>query len=132
MNNDEWKEKLTPEQYKVMREKGTEAPFSGKYFATKTDATFDCASCGNPLFDGKTKFQSESLGLRGWPSFSEALPGSVKFVPDDSYGMDRTEVVCAKCGGHLGHVFDEVPGEKETKHFCINSCSLDLKKSEGP
>ncbi len=128
MPNDEWRDKLTLEQYKVLREKGTEAPFSGKYFDSKDKGTFACAACGAELFSSDTKFRSDSPGLAGWPSFEDALPGAVNLVPDNSYGMSRTEAVCAKCGGHLGHLFEDVPGEDARKHYCINSCSLDLKK----
>lgn len=110
-----------------MRGMGTEPPFSGKYVDTKTDGTFSCANCGNPLFSGKTKFESKNAGLRGWPSFSEALPGSIKMMPDESYGMHRTEITCAKCGGHLGHLFEDVPGEDQQKHLCVNSCAIELK-----
>ncbi len=106
-----------------MREKGTEAPFTGKYVHEKGSGTYMCAACGNPLFSSDTKFDSGT----GWPSFDEALPGAVKFQKDLSGGMERTEVVCAKCGSHLGHLFDDGP-TKTGKRYCMNSVCLNLKK----
>lgn len=126
MNEEEIKKKLTPEQYAVAREKGTEAPFSGKYVHEKRDGMYTCVVCGNPLFSSDTKFDSGT----GWPSFDEALPGAVKFVEDDSHGMHRTEVTCARCGSHLGHVFDDGPAETTGKRYCLNSVCLDLKPKE--
>lgn len=120
---EEWKEELDPERYSVMREKGTEAPFSGKYVDEKSEGMYTCAACGNELFSSKAKFESGS----GWPSFSEVIEeGNVELKEDISLGMARTEVVCAKCGSHLGHVFDDGPTESG-KRFCINSVCLDLK-----
>jgi peptide-methionine (R)-S-oxide reductase len=119
-----WKEKLNPEQYNVMREKGTELPFTGEYWDTKEKGMYNCAGCGTELFDSSTKFDSGT----GWPSFTEAKEGAVVFAPDNSEGKSRTEVLCAKCGGHLGHVFDDGPMERGGKRFRINSCSVDLKK----
>lgn len=118
---EELKATLTPEQYHVLREKGTEAPFSGKYVHEKTDGTYNCMVCGNPLFTSDTKFDSGT----GWPSFDKAIEGSVKHVTDSSMGMERTEVVCARCGSHLGHVFDDGPTETG-KRYCLNSVCLDL------
>ena len=118
-SNDDWKKKLTPEQYRVLREKGTERAFTGAYWNTKEKGMFQCAACGNQLFSSDTKFDSGT----GWPSFDRAIPGSVREVRDTSAGMERTEVVCAKCGGHLGHVFDDGP-TKTCKRFCINSVAL--------
>jgi peptide-methionine (R)-S-oxide reductase len=123
INDDEWKKKLTLEQYKVLREKATERPFTGKYWNSKEKGMFVCAGCGQKLFSSDSKFDSGT----GWPSFSKALPGSVKFIEDNSLGMSRLEVVCSKCGGHLGHIFDDGPKNKGGKRFCINSCSLDMK-----
>ncbi|MBI4121259.1 MAG: peptide-methionine (R)-S-oxide reductase MsrB [Parcubacteria group bacterium] len=126
---DEWKGELSPEEYTVFRQKGTEAPFSGKLLHEKGDGMYRCAACGNPLFAAEAKFESHAPGLMGWPSFDEALPGAVKFVPDDSSGMHRTEVVCAKCGGHLGHIFPDDSETKTGKHYCINSVCLEhIKK----
>src|SRR5688572_3311730 len=104
-NDQQWREKLTPEQYKVLRQKGTEAPFSGKLLHEDRDGVFACAACQNPLFASSAKFDSGS----GWPSFDQALPGATKTIEDKSLGMSRTEVVCAQCGSHLGHLFDDGP-----------------------
>jgi len=121
MKEEEFKDKLTPEQYAVMREKGTEAAFSGKLLHEKRDGLYRCAACGNALFSSDTKFDSGT----GWPSFDEALPVSTKLVPDDSHGMHRTEVVCAQCNSHLGHLFDDGP-TPTGKRYCLNSVCLDL------
>lgn len=112
---------------KVMWEKGTEPPFSGEYLKTNKKGMYVCKSCGNQLFSSDTKFESNIPGLMGWPSFEDALPGSVEFKEDDSLGMHRTEVVCKKCGAHLGHIFDDKTETKTGKHYCINSVCLDLK-----
>lgn len=124
MDEQEFKKKLTPEQYKVLREKGTEAPFSGKYVSSHEKGMFKCAACGNQLFSSDTKFDSGT----GWPSFDQALPGAVKLERDSSHGMDRTEVLCANCGSHLGHVFDDGPKATTGKRYCINSVCLDLER----
>ena len=124
-NEEEWKKKLTPEQYKILREKGTEAPFSGKLLHEKRDGMYKCAACGNPLFASNAKFDSGT----GWPSFDEALPGAVKFVDDSSHGMKRTEVVCAQCGSHLGHIFDDGPTQSG-KRYCMNSVCLEFGEEE--
>lgn len=116
--------KLTKEQYHVLIERGTEKPFTGKYYEHKEKGMYECAACGNKLFDSNVKFDSGT----GWPSFYDAVPGSVKFIKDNTLGMQRIEVVCAKCNGHLGHVFDDGPEDKTGKRFCINSCSLNFKK----
>lgn len=119
------KAKLTDEQYRVLVEKGTERPFTGKYLDNKEKGKYHCAACGNPLFDSETKFDSGS----GWPSFYDVVDkGNVELVRDSSLGMIRTEVVCANCGGHLGHVFDDGPTDKTGQRYCINSVSLDFKK----
>jgi peptide-methionine (R)-S-oxide reductase len=123
--NQDWKNKLTPEQYAVLREKGTEAPFSGKLLHEKRDGMYKCAACGNPLFPSTAKFDSGT----GWPSFDEALPGAVKFVEDNSHGMKHTEVVCAQCGGHLGHLFDDGP-TPSGKRYCLNSVCLEFGEGE--
>lgn len=124
MGEEEWKKKLTPEQYEVLREKGTEAPFTGKYVNEHAKGMYRCAACGTELFSSDAKFDSGT----GWPSFSE--PANLEHVElreDGSHGMSRTEVVCKTCGGHLGHVFNDGPGPKGQR-FCINSCSIDLAK----
>ena len=122
---EEWKKKLSPEEYKVLRQKGTETPFSGKYVYGKSAGTYNCRACGNPLFSSEAKFDSKT----GWPSFDEALPNAVKHIPDNSIGLERIEIVCAKCGSHLGHVFPDGPTETG-KRYCMNSVCLDLKKEE--
>lgn len=117
---EQWKAKLTPEQYEVLREKGTERPFTGKYWKHFEKGVYVCAACQNPLFTSDAKFDSDC----GWPSFDQAIKGSVKYTTDNSFGMKRIEVTCAKCGGHLGHVFDDGPIETTGKRFCTNSVSL--------
>ena len=122
---DEWREQLTPEQYEVMRRHGTEPPFAGKYTYSKDSGTYRCAACGNELFSSDTKFDSGT----GWPSFTEpAVADAVELHEDRSLGMTRTEVTCARCGGHLGHVFPDGPGP-DGQRYCINSLSLDLDES---
>ncbi len=123
MDQSKMTEKLTPEQEDILKNKGTEAPFSGKYYHLDKDGMYICAACGNPLFDSRTKFDSGS----GWPSFfDQASKSAIREQSDDSHGMHRIEVVCAKCGGHLGHRFDD--GPKPTgKRFCINSLALNFQ-----
>lgn len=120
ISEDPWKAKLTSEQYEVLREKGTERPFTGEYWNHFEKGMYVCAACGNPLFTSDAKFDSDC----GWPSFDQAIEGSVKYTHDNSFGMDRTEVTCAKCGGHLGHVFDDGPVKTTGKRFCTNSVSI--------
>ena len=123
----QWREALTEEQYHVCRERGTERAFSGAYWDTKTAGVYRCTACGEPLFSSQAKFDSGT----GWPSFYEAVSeGAVELHEDTSHGLVRTEVTCAKCGGHLGHVFDDGPSDTTGKRYCINSCSLDFKKEK--
>ncbi|MGB0177186.1 MAG: peptide-methionine (R)-S-oxide reductase MsrB [Owenweeksia sp.] len=119
----EWKALLSPEQFEVLRKAGTERPFTGKYWDNKKPGTYICAACNNVLFSSETKFRSGT----GWPSFYDvATDTSVVDESDMSFGMNRTEVICAKCGGHLGHVFEDGP-EPTGLRYCINSVSLDFK-----
>lgn len=119
---EELKARLTPEQYHVLREKGTEAPGTGKYLHEERDGTYTCVVCGNPLFASTAKFDSGT----GWPSFDQALPGAILEKEDNTMGMTRVETVCAKCGSHLGHVFNDGPTETH-KRYCMNSVCLDLE-----
>jgi peptide-methionine (R)-S-oxide reductase len=126
MSNDEWKSKLTPEQYHVLREKGTEAPGTGALLHNDATGDYVCAGCGNIVFTSDTKYESTTPGLIGWPAFTEAAGNdAVELRPDDSLGMSRTEVVCSNCGGHLGHLFDD-PSSPNGQHYCINSAALDF------
>jgi peptide-methionine (R)-S-oxide reductase len=116
----EWKEILTPEQFRILRQKGTERAYTGEYDKHFEKGRYVCAGCGNLLFDSDTKYNSNC----GWPSFDSAIEGSVLYKPDNSYGMVRTEVLCAKCGGHLGHVFDDGPKKTTGKRYCTNSIAI--------
>lgn len=122
-NEDEIKNMLTPEEYAVLREKGTEAPFSGEFVHKSEDGTYACKVCGNSLFSSDAQFDSGS----GWPSFDQAIPGAIETHSDTSHGMARTEITCARCGSHLGHLFDDGP-TATGKRYCINSVCLDLEE----
>lgn len=123
----QWKEQLTPEQYTVLRQKGNEAPFSGELLYLNKAGRYVCAACGSDLFDSDTKFDSHC----GWPSFYDAKPGAVEFHEDTSHGMHRTEVSCANCGGHLGHIFDDAPDQPTGQRYCISSVSLGFRPRDG-
>ena len=120
----DWRSRLTPEQYKILRQKGTEAPGSGEYVNFYDDGMYHCAACGQTLFSSATKYESTTPGLIGWPAFSEAFENkAVELKEDTSLGMVRTEVVCANCGSHLGHLFED-ESSPNGQHYCINSLSL--------
>lgn len=123
----EWRAQLTPEEYAVLRQHGTERPFTGKYVNTKTPGVYLCAACGQPLFSSDTKFESHS----GWPSFWDVVDkGNVELREDTSYGMRRVEILCSRCGSHLGHVFDDGPRDTTGLRYCINSVSIKLDPNE--
>lgn len=128
-SDEQWRDALTPEQYAVLRQQGTERPFSGQYVDTTTPGVYRCAGCATELFTSSDKFDHGC----GWPSFSDVIgAGAVETVRDSSHGMIRTEVVCAACGGHLGHVFDDGPRERGGLRYCINSVAIDLKPEDTP
>ncbi len=120
-----WKEKLSNEAFHVLREKGTERPFTGKYNLHFEKGSYTCAACNSPLFTDNQKFDSGC----GWPSFDDAIKDSIEYILDKSHGMLRTEVVCSNCGGHLGHLFNDGPTETGQR-FCVNSLSIDFKEKE--
>ena len=124
--DEEWQKQLTPEQYHVAREKGTERAFTGEYWNNKKPGVYRCVGCGEPLFEADTKFESGT----GWPSFTKPVGSdNVEIEEDRSYGMRRVEVHCKKCGSHLGHVFDDGPGPNGQR-YCINSCSLNFEEKK--
>jgi peptide-methionine (R)-S-oxide reductase len=128
---EELKKKLTPEQYRILREKGTELPFTGKYLNHNENGMYTCAVCGAELFDSKTKYESKMAGLEGWPSFADvASSKAVKLTEDKSHGVHRVEVACANCGSHLGHVFSGDNDSPTGMHFCINSACLDFEPKD--
>jgi peptide-methionine (R)-S-oxide reductase len=125
LSDEEWKQKLTPEQYRILRQKGTEAPFTGELLNNHDTGMYTCAACGASLFSSGTKFESGS----GWPSFYDVVAkGAVRLVDDDSHGMQRVEVQCANCGGHLGHLFDDAYDQPSGQRYCINSAALEFLK----
>jgi len=128
LSEDEWKQKLTPEQYRVLREKGTEIPGTGALLHNDKSGDYTCVACGAVLFNSNSKYESTTPGLIGWPSFSDAVTSdAVELVDDNSMGMHRVEVRCKTCGGHLGHLFDD-PTSPNGQHYCINSVALDFQE----
>lgn len=127
LSEDEWKAKLTPKQYRILREKGTEPPFTGKLLHNDKTGDYACAACGQVVFQSGTKFDSGS----GWPSFYDvANTKAVKLAEDSSHGLRRVEVMCSRCGSHLGHVFNDAPDQPTGMRFCINSMALDFKEKK--
>jgi peptide-methionine (R)-S-oxide reductase len=127
LSDDEWKKRLSPERYEILREKGTELPFTGDLLYNKDHGTYTCAACGSALFSSETKFDSGS----GWPSFYDVLStDAVKLAEDTGHGMRRVEIQCANCGGHLGHVFNDAPEQPTGMRFCVNSMSLDFEPAD--
>jgi len=130
LTDEQWKNKLTPEQYHALRQKGTEVPGTGKLLKNDETGDYTCAGCGTKLFSSQHKYETHTPGLIGWPSFSDIPESSaVELIADDSLGMSRTEVVCKTCGGHLGHLFEDYTSPTN-QHYCINSASLDFKKAD--
>jgi peptide-methionine (R)-S-oxide reductase len=129
ISDDEWKSKLTPEQYRVLRQQGTETPGSGELLYNKEAGTYTCAGCDTELFKSDSRYESNIAGLEGWPSFAAAVAErAVELRDDNAYGMHRTEVICKTCGGHLGHVFPDDSSPTGT-HYCINSVALEFKNN---
>lgn len=123
----EWRAELTPEQYRVLRQKGTELPYSGEFVYSKEEGVYKCSACDAPIFKSEHKYDSTTPGLEGWPSFSKAIPGAVEERVDTTHGMIRTEVICSNCGSHLGHVFEDDSAPDNT-HYCINSVCLGFRQ----
>lgn len=127
LTDDEWKKRLTADQYRILRQKGTEEPFSGKHLHQSSQGTFVCVACGQSLFASNAKFDSGT----GWPSFFDVVSSDkVELKVDESHGMYRTEVICSRCGGHLGHVFDDADDQPTGKRYCINSACLNFEKAK--
>lgn len=125
MNDEHWREKLNAEEYRICRQKGTEPPFSGKYYENKKAGSYLCKCCGEELFSSQSKYDSGS----GWPSFDRPVKEeAIRYERDDSLGMSRVEIMCDKCGCHLGHVFEDGPRETTGQRYCVNSLSLDFKE----
>lgn len=122
----EWKQELTPQQYFVLREKGTDRPSEGGLTSHFEKGTYHCSACNSQLFESNSKFESHC----GWPSFDDSIKGSVLFVPDNTHGMIRTEIICASCNGHLGHIFDDGPKETTGQRYCVNTTSIKFVKSK--
>ncbi len=122
-SEEQWKAELGTERYRILRQKGTEMSHTGKYNLHFENGTYCCGACGEPLFESDSKFESSC----GWPSFDESIPGKVEYITDNSFGMKRTEILCANCGSHLGHVFDDGPTETGVR-YCVNSASVDFKE----
>ncbi len=122
-SEEDWKKQLSEEQYRVLRKKGTEAPHTGKYNLHFENGEYHCAACNAKLFESNSKFESGC----GWPSFDDAIEGSIEYVQDNTFGMRRTEILCANCGSHLGHVFDDGPTETGQR-YCVNSASIEFGK----
>jgi peptide-methionine (R)-S-oxide reductase len=125
LSDEDWKRRLSGEQYRVLRQKGTERPFSGRLLTNWKPGEYACAGCGSVVFTSDAKYESYTPGLDGWPSFADAVPGAVRLEDDHRRLMHRTEVLCTRCGGHLGHLFDD-PASPNGRHYCINSCALDF------
>ena len=125
--DEEWRAQLDPVRYHVLRESGTERAFTGEFWEHKEDGTYTCAGCGTVLFGSDTKFESDC----GWPSFYESVSDTIEFIEDNKHGMSRTDVRCKKCGGHLGHIFNDAPQTPTGQRYCINSASLEFVK-KGP
>jgi len=124
--DEEWKKVLTPEQYRVLRKKGTDIPGEGGYTSHFEKGTYHCAACDLQLFESNSKFESHC----GWPSFDDSIDGTVEFIKDNSHGMIRTEIICASCGGHLGHIFNDGPKETTGERYCVNTTSIKFVKGD--
>lgn len=130
MSDDQWRQKLTPQQYRILRQKGTEAPFTGELLHNDRSGDYTCAACGTVLFKSDAKYESDLAGLQGWPSFADAAASdAVELLDDSSFGMERTEVICKNCGGHLGHLFPDA-SSPTGQHYCINSDALSFSEQQ--